>query len=457
LRDKEEALMNITRRAALKSGLLIGGLALEGEMAQASRDGYINSCPDNCDTYFDELRPYYPGKETLGANEMRITFLGTWFAERFSQACNSIFVELGNGENFVFDCGAGVLTKYNAMGIPQSKLNKIFLTHLHADHMNELSMLYAFGSSWGRMQPLYVWGPSRSGIKDPSGNTYNDGTADYCANIHDAFIWHTQSQSFLPTQIEGWTPPSWAPQNEVDSYDLVPFELNWNANPGSITTAGGTAYDYNGVTINYFPSVHNRAGAIAYKLMWNGLSMIFTGDTKPNKYLIYQANGVDLLIHEMTTSPVVWTEKMSGLKPGDPGWDAALAGTTAVQLSSHTVDKAFGYVLSQIATPPSKAPRLTIATHYPASDETIGPSLRNVRYWYPQGNIIIALDLMVVVVSPEKIDVRRAVVPEFAWPLIVRIPSGTTAAPEYPTPTYQLDPTQLSHTIDQSVYGPELE
>jgi ribonuclease Z len=309
------------------------------------------------------------------------------------------------------------------------------------------------------MQPLYVWGPSRSGIKDPSGNTYNDGLADYCANIHDAFIWHTQSQSFLPTQIEGWTPPSWAPQNKVDSYDLVPFELNWNLNSSSPALAGGTAYsDDNGVTINYFPSVHCRAGAVAYKLMWNGMSMIFTGDTKPNRYLINQANGVDVLIHEMTTSPVVWTEKMTGLQPTDgSAWDTALAANTAVQLSSHTVDKAFGYVLSQIATPPSKAPRLAIATHFPASDDTIGPSLQNVRAWYPQGSVVIALDLMVVNVTPQKIDVRRAVVPQVAWPTTsVRIPSGTPAPAEYPTATYQLDPTQLSFTIDQSVYGPEL-
>jgi len=449
--------MDITRRGALKSGLLIGGLALNGKLAQGSPNGNTNTCPDDCLTYFDELPLYYPGTETLGTNEMRITFLGTWFAERFSQACNSIFVELGNGDNFVFDCGAGVLAKYNAMGITQSKLNKVFLTHLHADHMNELSMLYAFGSSYGRMQPLYVWGPSRSLKADPSGNIYNDGLADFCAAIQQAFIWHTQSQSFLATQVEGWTPPPWAPQNLVDCYDLVPFELNWNANPGSIATAGGTAYDYNGVTINYFPSVHNRAGAIAYKLMWNGLSMIFTGDTKPNKYLIYQANGVDVLIHEMTTSPTVWAEHFSGLQPNpnNPTWVKILSGTQAVQLSSHTVDLAFGYLLNQIATPPSKAPRLAIATHYPASDDTIGPSLQYVRSWYPHGSVIVALDLMVVNVSAQNIEVRRAVVPQIVWPLIVQMPTGTTAPPEYPNPTYQLDQTQLSNTINPSVYDPD--
>jgi ribonuclease Z len=455
LREEEKADMKITRRNALKSGLLIGGLGLGGKLAKA--DGsYIDTCPVNCDTYFDELETYIPGQEPLGSEEMRITFLGTWYAERISQACNSIFVELGNGDNFVFDFGPGVLAKYNAMGIPQSKLNKVFLTHLHADHMTELGMLYGFGSSYGRMQPLYVWGQKPSGIPDPydPSHTYDDGVKAYCHNLREAFRWHTESQSFLATELVSgsWTPPSWAPQDKVDSYDLVPFELDWTLNPG-------IAYNDNdhGVTITHFPSVHCRAGSMAYKLAWNGLSMIFTGDTKPNWYAIQQANGVDVLIHEMTTSPEVWTECLTGLTPSDgTAWTNALAATTAVQQSSHTVDKAFGYVLSQIAKHPSKAPRLAVATHFPASDSTIRPSLANVRAWYPKGNVIVALDLTVLIVSKEKIDVRRAVVPEFTWPLIVNSPSGTTAPAKYSTPTMQLDPTQLANTIDSSVYGPEV-
>jgi len=39
---------------------------LKDKWPKPAATGYINSCPDNCDTYFDELRPYYPGKETLG-------------------------------------------------------------------------------------------------------------------------------------------------------------------------------------------------------------------------------------------------------------------------------------------------------------------------------------------------------------------------------------------------------
>lgn len=443
--------MKFSRRTALKSGLAVGGLALGSKLARA--DSYGQADRSGRATYYDQFATYHPGKEPLGSDQMRITFLGSWYAERLSQSCNSIYVELGNGDSFVFDFGPGVLVKYNSMGIPQSSLNKIFLTHLHADHMTELGMLYGFGSSYKRMQPLYVWGQDRSGIARPSGETFDDGIQDYCAHIRDGWRWHTESQAFLPTQLANWTPPSWAPPDLVSTLDLVPIVLDWRLSPGP-------AYNYNGVTITHFPSVHCRAGSMAYKLVWNSpkgdLSMIFTGDTKPNYYLINQANGVDVLIHEMTTQPDVWVEHLTGLTPSDGDiYENALLQCEEVQESSHTLDTAYGYVLNQIATRPSKAPRLAVATHFPSEDDTITASLNNVRKYYKQeqGNVVVATDLMVITADKQNIDVKMAVIPDDAWPATVQNPQGSPAMAIYPTDTYQLDPTQLANTIDPSLYG----
>ena len=103
------------------------------------------SDPANTNSLIAGLDPYYPGTETLGANEMRISFPGTSVIPRLAQACNSVFVETGSGDQFVFDCGAGVVVKYNAMGIANGRMNKIFLTHIHGDHMSDLTYIYCFG------------------------------------------------------------------------------------------------------------------------------------------------------------------------------------------------------------------------------------------------------------------------------------------------------------------------
>lgn len=88
----------VTRRDALKmSGLTAGGLILGGASSK-SCDVDV-PLPSERNTYFAKLQPYYPGTEELGENEMRISFLGsTTCLPRLAQACNSVFVELGNGD-----------------------------------------------------------------------------------------------------------------------------------------------------------------------------------------------------------------------------------------------------------------------------------------------------------------------------------------------------------------------
>ncbi len=55
-----------------------------------------------------ELDVYYPGTEDLAPNEMRIVALGTGMPiPRPKQAAACWLVELGNGDKFLFDIGAG--------------------------------------------------------------------------------------------------------------------------------------------------------------------------------------------------------------------------------------------------------------------------------------------------------------------------------------------------------------
>ena len=74
----------------------------------------------------------------------------------------SIYVELGNGNSFIFDMGEGAVTNYLASGIPINKLNDIFLTHLHVDHFGSIPWVYAFGA-WAGLPS--VCGPAAEPIK----------------------------------------------------------------------------------------------------------------------------------------------------------------------------------------------------------------------------------------------------------------------------------------------------
>jgi ribonuclease Z len=127
--------------------------------------------------------------------------------------------------------------------------------------------------------------------------------------------------------------------------------------------------------------------------------------------MIDQAGGVDVLIHEMVMPAEVWAEKNSGLTEGDQGWDAAYDYALQVQNSSHTPQGAFGYLLSQMNPPP----RLAVATHFQAADDTIASAMQSVRAHYPTGEVTFAADLMVINVSKTAIRQRRAEVSAFAF------------------------------------------
>jgi ribonuclease Z len=59
---------------------------------------------------------YFPNTELLGPAEMRITALGTGMPNQTRAAVSiSYLVELGNGDKFVFDVGAGMLERPSSL------------------------------------------------------------------------------------------------------------------------------------------------------------------------------------------------------------------------------------------------------------------------------------------------------------------------------------------------------
>jgi len=489
----------ISRRDALKASAALGGLALSGGVLIPKEAAASLACQGSCYppadeaerqrySYFQEdLTPleYYTTDSTgfksaryppLDPDEMRITFMGSMVPPvRRAQQMMSIFVEVGWDEehfrardSFVFDCGSGVCANYGAMDAGFGRMDKVFISHLHGDHMSDLTHIYCFGPSADRVTPQYVFGPGPSGIKSPRPprRYYDDGTNAFCRNLREAMRWHTESFSFQNTSYKRYPSPDtiryeWGlpvvPRQVSDDpwgdgYAMVPIELDWR-------TEGGVAYDNvrTGARITHFPVIHARQGSIGYKLEWNGLTMIYTSDTKPEKVSVRQAinggSGVDVFIHEMGVPPDVWAMQAQHLRVPPPSDSAAVQRLKMVQNSSHTPQGAFGYLLSQI----EPKPRLTVATHFPTSDDTVHCAMNSLaQYVDPAwlGNIgdrvTWSFDRMVLRlhVGSDVIDQRRGEVLDFGGSPIVRINPDLLATPKYANtdgegdPLAQIDPTE---------------
>lgn len=107
---------------------------------------------------------FVPGEEELEDGELRVAALGSgnpWPTR--AQASASILVEVGNPERdlLVFDLGTGSLANCAALKLPVNLLDKVFFSHLHADHTADLITLSGSFSKVGRADgPVAVWGPS---------------------------------------------------------------------------------------------------------------------------------------------------------------------------------------------------------------------------------------------------------------------------------------------------------
>ena len=113
---------------------------------------------------------YYPGTEALKPDEMRVTACGSGMPlPRLSQAAPCFLVELGNGDKFVFDIGTGSTERLMSLQIPLDYINKVFIGHLHMDHMGDLPAFFLYGPQNGRLEPLHVWGPGGGGSPEEWG------------------------------------------------------------------------------------------------------------------------------------------------------------------------------------------------------------------------------------------------------------------------------------------------
>lgn len=313
-------------------------------------------------------RTYFPNTEKLGKNEMRIVALGTGMPTQTpNNKSASFLVELGNGDSFLFDLGTGSTDSLSAIQPDYAKLDKVFASHLHTDHIGDLAALWVAGWIGGRYEPLHVWGPS--------GSTPELGTASMVNHIEKAWAWDVYARSGTLPDAGG---------------KLVAHEFDFSKT--------AVIYDKNGVKVTSFPAIHIMDGAVSYRLDWNGLSFVFGGDSYPNQWFLKNAKNADVVIHECFFTPEQWM-KITGFPYKQAYW---------VTSKIHTPPEGFGKIMSSVK------PRMAVAYHYWNHRDVEFEIFEGVRKVY-DGPLTMANDLTVINVTKEHIEVREASVNHEAW------------------------------------------
>ncbi len=335
-----------------------------------------------------------PGTEELAENEIRVSILGSglpWVTK--AQAAGSVLIEVGNPQQdvFVFDLGAGSLANFSGLQVPVTSLKKVFLSHLHADHIADYITLMGSYAKAGRLDPVEVWGGSS--------DQQDQGVAAFVGAIERALAWDRAS-------MEGYVPTTGtrATANEVP-YDRTE-----------------KIYDHNGVTITSFPVIHTLNGAVGYRVDYAGQSVVFSGDTKPTMTLVDAAQGCDLLIHETFLPAETFAKLMS----------FPLDQAKIVVNEGHTPANAAGIVFGKVQ------PRMAAMWHCHVVDGYIEEVFESMRTTYA-GAATLCQDLTVFNVTPGAVVARQAEISPVQQATIGTSATERTLAHAHPSPEWWKD------------------
>jgi ribonuclease Z len=260
----------------------------------------------------------------------------------------SILVEAG-GERLLFDCGRGATMRLTQVGVPIGTISRLFLTHLHSDHVIQLPDLLLAGWAAGRRTiPLEVWGPA--------------GTRDMMDHMQQAFAFDIHTRRDMDEKFP-------AAGIRVVSHDITE----------------GVVYSEHGVKVTAFLVDHGPVQpAFGYRVDFGGRSVALSGDTRVSENLIRFVQGVDVLVHE-GIDPDAMRNRAN--PPSPAALDAIIA--------HHTTAEQAGEVFSRVK------PRLAVFSHAPNSDRMISLARRTYA-----GPLVGAEDLLTIVIG-EKIEVRH--------------------------------------------------
>ncbi|QXD25274.1 MBL fold metallo-hydrolase [Opitutia bacterium ISCC 51] len=163
------------------------------------------------------------------------------------------------------DCGRGVTQRLWQLGVPLGRVDGLFVTHLHSDHVIGIPDLLLTG--WlsspfgGRKGNFNVWGP--------------EGTQSMMDHIRLAY----QGDVDIRVKDQGFTLEG--------------------VTPNTVEIEAGLIYNQDGVKVTAIVVNHGELikPAYGYRVDYDGRSVVISGDTKYYPPLAEAAKGTDLFIH----------------------------------------------------------------------------------------------------------------------------------------------------------------
>jgi ribonuclease Z len=210
--------------------------------------------------------------------------------------------------HLLIDAGRGCAVRLTQIGMPMGKIDAFFLTHFHSDHVIGLPDLWMTGY----IHPYFGTRESEMEVNGPP------GTTKLCNNMRAAF-----SDDIRIREADEKIPDDW-----------TTIKANEFSQDGVIWEKAGVKVT--GFEVNHGPLIKP---AVGYRIDYNGLSVLCSGDTKFEPNIVKHGQGIDMIVHEVATA----NEKLT---PDDQA-----------VMNHHTSPEEAGTIFSQTK------PRLAVFSH----------------------------------------------------------------------------------------------
>jgi ribonuclease Z len=200
--------------------------------------------------------------------DFKVTLLGTGtpipVPDRFGP---STLVEAG-AQRLLIDAGRGATIRLHQIGVPLGRINALFLTHYHSDHVSGIPDLWLTGWLQSyfacRTKPFHVIGPT--GAKTLMAHLQQAYAPDIKIRIAD--------EKLSPNGV---------------AVEVAEFDKD------------GVVFEKDGLKVIAFEVDHGDAikPAFGYRIEYCGRAVVISGDTRPNENVITYGSDADLLVHEV--------------------------------------------------------------------------------------------------------------------------------------------------------------
>ena len=120
----------------------------------------------------------------MTSNNIDVVFLGTSGSVPTKDRAMPAVAIKYDGEVLLFDCGEGVQRQMMLYSININKINSIFITHMHGDHVIGLAGLLRTLASNNRLRPIDIFIPDGYQDKINELITFDNAIIPYKINIH---------------------------------------------------------------------------------------------------------------------------------------------------------------------------------------------------------------------------------------------------------------------------------